>query len=390
MTDRSDVAEEIDPPQDHSETSAPDRPAEAPTRRPSTGELLRGTPAAVWLLVALTGAVTMLMAVFYPNFRAPDELPQVGLVVSVAQRSVDWQPGSMHMPLGVQKAPLQSPNRLHGSLHLGKGNVPSRDARPNYEQLGGAKPTHFINYIAQHPPLYYLSLGSALSVIPHWRTMPFDRVVLLLRLITALMILPVPWFLYAAARTLGGSRGIATAAAATPLMSPQLIHISSAVNNDALLTLLGSAAVFLAAGVYRGDLSRRRVGQLGVLCAAITLTKGFGLVVALLVVALYVISLVRHRAGQGLLRPLLRCTAWFAPPVLLASTWWIGNDLQYQRIQPDGTLPPSRQHECRCRTRPSRSRAKPSSGSGSTDSPRGFGSTTRAAHCTAAPCMWWP
>jgi len=286
----------------------------------------------------------MLAAVFYPNFRGPDELPHVGLVVSVAQRSVDWEPGSQHMQLGVQKAPLSSPNRLHGSLHLGKNSMPARGDRPSYHALGGDRPTHFINYIVQHPPLYYLLTGTALGVVPHWKTMPFDRVVLLLRLLTALMIIPVPWFCYAAARTMGGGRGVSIAAAAVPLMSPQLIHISATVNNDALLTLLGSATIWLAARVYQGDLSARRAGQLGLLSAAIALTKGFGLIVVFMVVAIYAISLIRYRGSFGLGRPLTRCALWFVPPILISATWWFGNLRLYGRLQPDGTLLPTNQH----------------------------------------------
>ncbi|HEY8827471.1 MAG TPA: hypothetical protein VIM17_06915 [Jatrophihabitantaceae bacterium] len=313
------------------------------TEPPTTSLLLRTTPPAVWLLVALTGAIAILSAVFYPNFRGPDETDHTDLVVAVAQRSVDWQPGTLHVQLGVLRAPLSSVRRLHGSQYLGKNSMPPRGERPSYLALGGDRPTKSVNYLVQHPPLYYIVLGSALSVVPHWRTMPFDRIVLYLRLLGVLMFMPVPWFCYAAARTLSSGRGVWIAAAATPLMSPQLLHISATVNNDVPVTLLGAMSIWLAARVLHGDLGRRTAFQLGLLSAAVSLTKGFGLVVAFLVVCVYLIAFLRYRRPQGLLRPFLRCAAWFLPPVLVASTWWIGNYAQYHRLQPNGLRLPAAQ-----------------------------------------------
>jgi hypothetical protein len=306
-------------------------------------ELLSATPRTVWLLVALTGALAMFAAILYPNFRGPDEVLHVDLSVAVAERTVTWQPGTMHVRRGVYRAPLNSFERIAGPQNLGPNNVPPRDQRPSFDQLGGDAPYAGVNNLTQHPPLYYIVMGGALSVLPHWRTMPFDRVVLYLRLWTALMIIPVPWLGFAAAKTLGAGRGVSIAAAAVPLMSPQLVHIASSVNNDGLLTLLGAAITFLAMRVYRGDLSCHTAGQLGVLCSAALLTKGFGLNIAALVVVIYVVSLLRDRS-HGLLRPILRCAAWFTVPLLVGGSWWIGNKLAYHRLQPNGLLLPSAQH----------------------------------------------
>lgn len=327
----SDTAAEMPRP----ELDAPRRPDV-----PSAGTLLRTTPLAVWLLVALAGAITMLSAVFYPNFRGPDEPEHVDLAVSMAARNVNWRIGEAPLHKGVDRAPFVPRTRLKGAVHLGKDSAPPRSQRKSFDALGGMAPAvPALNYIVQHPPLYYMVLGSALSVVPHWQTMPFDRVVMFLRLVSALLILPVPWFCFAAARTMGAGKGVSIAAAAVPLMIPQLMRISATVNNDALVTVLGAAAVYLATGVYRGDLSRRRAGQLGVVCAALLLTKAIGLIVTLLVAVIYLISFARHRRFEGVRRPFVRCAVWFAAPVLLASTWWLGNLVKYRTLQPDGTAP---------------------------------------------------
>lgn len=311
---------------------------------PGTRELLRTTPVTVWLLVALTAAVGILATVFYPNYRSPDELQHVGLTVAVAERSVDWRPGSQPVQLGVQASPQYAVGRIKSPLYLGKQTMPPRGERRSYQDYGGDQPTTFNNQLVQHPPLYYLITGTVLGLVPHWQTMPFDRVVWLLRLFTVLMLVPVPWLLYAAARTLRGSKGICIAAAATPLLIPQLIHIGASVNNDVLLILLASAATWLATRVLRGDLSRRTALQLGLLSAGVMLTKGFGFVTVGLVVAAFAIGVYRHRQTAGLKRPLRTWGLWFAPPLLVASTWWLGNVVQYHRLIPDGTLRPDQQH----------------------------------------------
>lgn len=313
---------------------------------PTTRELVRTTPLVVWLLVALTAGVAFIATVFYPEYRGPDEMQHVDMTVSVAQRSVNWQPGEKMMTLGVARSPLSSPSRLHHPLYLGKDNVPQRGARPSYDALGGDTPTSSKNQLVEHPPLYYFVLGSVLDLVPNWQHMPFDRVLVFLRLVSSLLVIPIPWFAYAAARTLGGRRGVAVAAAATPLLIPQLMHLAGSVNNDALVTVLGAASVWLATRVLAGDLTRRTAGQLGVLGAAMALTKGFGLVVTLFVVLCYLVAFWRARRDPEARVPAAigRCALWFVPPMLVASTWWLGNLTLYQRVMPDGLLTPDRQH----------------------------------------------
>lgn len=321
-----------------------DRDPTIPHAIPTTPDLLNGTPRLVWLLVALTAVTATFFTVFHPNYRGPDEVAHTGLVVAVAERNAVWQPGSMPIQQGVNRSPLITPVRLKGSLYLDESSMAPSSDRPSYRDLGGDTPSRSPNHLVQHPPLYYVILGAVLSTIPNWQDVPFDRIVLLLRLLSVLLLVPLPWFCYAAARTLGASQGIAVAAAATPMMSPMLVHVSAVVNNDGLITILGAFVVWIAARVIRGDFRVRTAFQLGLLCSALMLTKGFGLVVVFVVVVIYLLAIIRLPA-RGRWRHLWRCGAAFAGPAIIGLIWWVSNLVQYHRLQPNGLLPPGSQDQ---------------------------------------------
>jgi small subunit ribosomal protein S36 len=72
-----------------------------------------------------------------------------------------------------------------------------------------------------------------------------------LRLLSALLLLPLPALAAAAARRLGAAPAVVTAAALLPLAVPQLAHVGASVNNDVLLVLLGAAVAVPLLGVSR-------------------------------------------------------------------------------------------------------------------------------------------
>lgn len=310
---------------------------------PTTKDLLSTTPIAIWIIVILTTLVGVLGTIFYPAFRGADEVAHTGLVISVADRSVEWRPGTMHLQNGINRPPLTS-TRLTEPMHLDDNSLPPRSERQTYEELGGSSPASGINWMVQHPPLYYFMTGSLLGIIPHWQSMPVDRILLVLRLLTVLIIVPIPWSCYAAARTLGSSQNVGMVAALTPLLIPEFEHVLSTVNNDALLALLGAAVIWQAARVLRGDLTLRTAFRIGLLCAAISLTKGFGLMLVLLVVLVYLIALYRGRIAGKLLRSSWSCIIGLGVPLAIGSVGWIGNVVQYHILQPNGYLTSDQQH----------------------------------------------
>ena len=228
---------------------------------------------------------------------------------------------------------------LAGSLprglprHLGDRPLPSRNHRPSYLQAGGTDTTGQLqNHLIQHPPLYYLIMGGVLSLVPDWQHLPFDRVLLLLRIANALLCVAVPLLLWATARWFGLPDPLPAAATLIPLAIPELMHGDSSVSNDNLLIVFFLALTALSARVLAGDTSRRTGLAIGLLTSLALLTKGFALVVPVW------IGLVYLAAGLRRIRPaaVALSIAWAA--ALPGLVWWLRNKLDYGVLQPNGLL----------------------------------------------------
>jgi 4-amino-4-deoxy-L-arabinose transferase-like glycosyltransferase len=189
--------------------------------------------------------------------------------------------------------------------------------------------------MGQHPPLYYAGAAAVLRVIPgaaHW---PFDRTVGFLRMLSVLMLAPLPLLAFACVRRMGGSTAAGVAAAAFPIAIPQLANMGSAINNDNLLTLLISVATVLAVYVVTGDTSWRTAVMLGIVGALALLTKSLSLFVPLWFALVYAVAWLRARDPGVLLRGVVAAGL----PVLIAAPWYVRNLSRYGTLQPQGITP---------------------------------------------------
>ena len=283
----------------------------------------------------LHGLLLLTATVLYPNYRGPDEPLHVDLLTAVVRGdATPWPaPGERMIARGIEAADVLGNGRIAVRAVLPAEEALPRADRVSYADRGGDSPGPGVNQLVQHPPLYYYLLAPVLVVVPDWADQPFDRVVGLLRVVNALLLLPLPLLGFALARRVGLPTRAAVAAAALPLGVPQLYHIGSAVNNDNLLLPLLAATFVVVAGVGRGDLRVRTGAGLGVLVGACLLTKGLALFLPLLVALGYLVG--GSRAGlRRAVPPLLTAQAvGFAT----GGWWWVHNKLAYGAVQPDGT-----------------------------------------------------
>jgi 4-amino-4-deoxy-L-arabinose transferase-like glycosyltransferase len=234
---------------------------------------------------------------------------------------------------GYGQLPTRSPSE---NRPLRAAGAKPRAARPTFAQLGGDQPYVEGNQMGQHPPVYYYAAAAVLRVVPGSADWPWDRLVHLLRLLSVLMVLPIPLLSFVTARRLGGSEAVGLAASAFTLAVPEFATIGSSVNNDNLLALLMSAAILLVAYVATGDRSRRTALLIGGVGAIALLTKGLVLFFPIWIAVVYAAA-----AWRSMDPRLMRSGAVaVGSSALLGGWWWARNLAIHGTVQPRGLIGP--------------------------------------------------
>lgn len=289
-------------------------------------------PALVWALVALHVAVMLMCSLLYPATYGYDEPQHVDMAYAYSKRLHLYAPGERRVAAGVaktQRGPSYPPRKSFADI------VPQpRDARPSLDGQGGDRQLRggLPNQQVQHPPLYYF-LGAAVLRVPGVGGLAFDQQLWLLRLLSVLLLAPLPLLAWAAARALLGPGPPALAAAVLPVTVPGLSRLGGSFNNDTLLITLGAVLVWLLARVMAGDLRLRTGAWVGATLVAALLTKGFALVLPPVALAAYAVAYLRHRPGlRRAARPGLVALGIGG----LGLLWWLRNLLLFGVIQPNG------------------------------------------------------
>jgi hypothetical protein len=302
---------------------------------------IRAIPRSVWLVTGIFALLLLGYSVLLPTYRGPDEPQHVDLILAVRQTHSypDFDRRSVSERIVRSEQVVRFADR---SRHLRRDEAPPRDARRTLASFGLDVPSDVPNQLPQHPPLYYATMATILSgidaLVPGgpW---PFDRVVVVLRLLDVALLLPLPLIGFAVVRRLGWPSEAAVAASVVPLTIPELTHIGAVVNNDDLLTLLISVLTLLIAGVITGDRSVRTACWIGVVGGLALLTKGFGLVVPVWVALAYLVPTGIPRRAAAAVRPL---AVALILSTVVGGWWWIRNELVFGRIQPGIQLTPLR------------------------------------------------
>ena len=178
-----------------------------------------------------------------------------------------------------------------------------------------------LGYEWHQPPLYYGLGVKALSFGP--------KVVRIISIICGVCAIVL---IFQMARLLVPDEPlIAIAAAGIAALTPSHIAITSAVNNDPLLEVCFSAALFVMLQALRSGFTFWRAGWLGVALGAACLTKATG--VLLIPVALFALYLYR-KSGETPVS-LLQNVIWCFGVALALCGWWYGrNAILYHEVLP--------------------------------------------------------
>jgi len=297
----------------------------------------RRFPLAVWLIVALQTMLMLGTTVLYPPFQSPDEVAHIDYVL--AHRQGEWfdRVGERHYQSGVIAARAQGPDTQFRA-HVGGTPPVPRSMRKSFDALGtGPSDSPFPNQMVQHPPLYYALAAGFSYLLPDFSQLRFDVQIFWLRLLSVLLLAPVPLLIYGAALRATQRRSLALVAAIIPLSMPSYLRTGASVTNDSLLTLLTVVVAALLVQIAWGDHTRRTTVLLGLAWGGALLTKGFALALPPAIVLAYLVG------ANGSLRERIRAS-W--PGIVLSGAvgfavggwWWIRNVALYGKVQPDGYM----------------------------------------------------
>ena len=197
------------------------------------------------------------------------------------------------------------------------------------DRNGGA--TEIVDQMTQHPPLFYVLQAVAYRAVgaADWQ---WDRQLLFMRVVSALMTLPlVPCAVYAARRA-GTSRRMALTAGVFVFAIPQLAYVTGSLNNDALAIGAGALCLAAASAAMFGSGGWRTVWAAGLALGLGLWSKGtfipMGLTVGLAFLA--------NVNGMAWRQRWLRAVCAGGIGVVTGGFWWARNVLLYGVLQPAG------------------------------------------------------
>lgn len=299
------------------------------------------TAATTLLLAAVLTAWALLM----PPYQAPDEPQHVSTALRLATGGGYPDPGEALIDDGVVGSfehvgfpGLGSENwarvragealRPSSADPLGAPSFRDLQAEGNYSDLD------LRDQMTQHPPGYYVYLAAWTRVLG-LDTWPVGAALLVLRLASALLVLPLPYLIVVVGRRLSLPVPARLAAALVPVAWVQFLHISSSVNNGTLLVTTTALVTALAMTVAGGDLRKRTGAALGAALSVALLSKGFALTLLPVVALAYGIAFRRRGTAQ-----------WAGAVTALSLSlpglgWWVANLLRFGSVQPNGSTTPA-------------------------------------------------
>ncbi|HEY3736935.1 MAG TPA: glycosyltransferase family 39 protein [Jatrophihabitans sp.] len=301
--------------------------------------LVVAVPKTLWLIVALQTFVLICATIVYPAFQEADEAQHIDYVL--AHRHGDWltDPGKRWPQIGVLDAYGSEPNIATGQ-HLGDRAAVPRTHRPSFDHISTKlAPTASVpNQMTQHPFGYYGLAAGWSYLLPGFEGRGWDVQVFWLRLLSVLLMIPVPLLIYFSARRLTRHHAVALVATILPAAVPSYLRIGASVTNDVLLTLLGALMMYELSKVISGDLRRSTALRVGLWWALALLTKGIALIMPPVIILAYLV------AANGSLRNRVRtavlpCLTAGLTGFVLGGWWYVRNLVDFGAVQPKGKGP---------------------------------------------------
>ncbi|MDO8210008.1 hypothetical protein [Conexibacter sp. CPCC 206217] len=244
-------------------------------------------PSALWILLAMTTVLAFAWAILLPPFQGPDEESHFNYTQQIVEkRTIPWKPTGTLAPgarqgvgteLGVALGE-SGDTALVGNL-ADRANWTAvdediwRDLNSTLPDIaksnGGYLPA------MRNPPLYYLYASVPYAITSGASIWTRELAVRLFGIPLLLGTVVFAWLI--AGEVFRRRRWLQVTAAGVVALDAQLVHLSSVVNPDAMLALLGSAVLYLSVVLLRHGLTRGRVAWMVAVAVACAATHPRGL-----------------------------------------------------------------------------------------------------------------
>ena len=275
----------------------------------------QGNVAWIWLIIAIFFSKELLWSYFVPPWQAPDEIAHYGYVEALFYEHAFPVLGKTLLSERVQAiGPVESAREIDyykGSLNL--------------------------NWIAQHPPLYYLALEPLFALMQHEDPV---TCIFLLRLVSILLGCMTLWFAH---KTLGmllpESELTQKAMMVGMAFLPMFSAISAAMNNDNLVIMLASILTYLSVKNFEKHDPKGSL-QMGIVLGLLALTKATSLP---LWISIFLLEIIKHlrrdvkQAGQTsrIGRFVTHQAIIFGSALAIAGWWYARNMVLYNTLLPE-------------------------------------------------------
>jgi hypothetical protein len=317
----------------------PKKLQKTPTCRPTSPVGRQDLPF-IWLLILVFICKEAAWLCLTPPSEAPDELAHYAYLETLYYEQKLPELGKTMFSQRVQFAGMGSvsTNSQMGAP-LDAQNAQSAVAESGTLAIDTTvyKPGGQINWIAQHPPLYYLILLPAYSVLPHADVL-FS--IFILRFTSIFLGAITLYFSYKTLqKMLPGKPVFGAAGTAALAFLPMFSFIGAVLNNDNLVMALSSILIYLLVNRPAQEKSPKTgyswSVKTGLVLALLALTKTTALPLLIVVFVLQAINIFTAKNTRERNQNLINTAIIFGIPLVISGWWYLRNFFIFHAFLPE-------------------------------------------------------
>jgi hypothetical protein len=261
-----------------------------------------------------------------PPREAPDELAHYSYIETIAHEHV---------------LPTLGQTLFSKRVELVGATSRQAEEAGSYIDTLNYQPGSQINWIAQHPPLYYLTLLPAYSLLPHKNVI---FCIMVLRLMSVLMGAVTLWFVSKTVKEMLPCDRIMPALITCAIaFLPTFSYISATINNDNLVMMLSMVLIYLLVARLspQNEVSETQKNhtirwelQTGIVLALLALTKTTALPLFLVVLFLQIFDFFRAGCSAKRKSVAVSTAIIFGIPLIVAGWWYFRNLMMFGAFFP--------------------------------------------------------